>query len=135
MSPTIAALLGIPAGDGVDGRGRARSGVRLAMQDGDEITELDPDERPDHVVVFLWDGVNPNALHDAVDRGEAPGIASLIERAPPTDTAASRRCRPPHWPTTRHSAPVCSPDGRGYSTTPGSTGTGTSMSTCSTITR
>ena len=59
----------------------ARSGVRLAMQDGDEITELlDPDERPDHVVVFLWDGVNPNALHDAVDRGEAPGIASLIER-------------------------------------------------------
>ena len=58
-----------------------RSGVRLAMQDGDEITELlDPDERPDHVVVFLWDGVNPGALHDAVDRGEAPGIASLIER-------------------------------------------------------
>ena len=81
VAPTIAALLGIPAGDGVDGRGRARSGVRLAMQDGDEITELlDPDERPDHVVVFLWDGVNPNALHDAVDRGEAPGIASLIER-------------------------------------------------------
>jgi hypothetical protein len=66
---------------GLDGRGRVRSGARLAMQDGDEITELlDPDERPDHVVVFLWDGVNPNALHDAVDRGEAPGIASLIER-------------------------------------------------------
>lgn len=81
VAPTIAALLGIPQRDGVDGRGRPRSGVRMAMQDGDEITELlDADERPEHVVVFLWDGVNPNELHDAVDRGEAPNVAALIER-------------------------------------------------------
>ncbi|MEO0493963.1 MAG: alkaline phosphatase family protein [Actinomycetota bacterium] len=81
VAPTIAALLDIPAADGVDGRGRPRGSARLAVQDGDEIAGLlDPDERPEHVVVFLWDGVNPNALHDAADRGDAPNVASLIER-------------------------------------------------------
>ncbi len=81
VAPTIAALLGVPPGDGIDGRGRPRSGVRLAMQDGDELTSLlDPDRRPEHVVVFLWDAVNPNELHDAVDDGDAPHVASLIER-------------------------------------------------------
>ena len=81
VAPTIAALLGLPTTDGVDGRGRARPGVRLAVQDGDELTSLlDPSTRPDHVVVFLWDGVNPNELHDAVDAGDAPHVAELIER-------------------------------------------------------
>lgn len=81
VAPTIAALLGVPAGDGVDGRGRPRQHARLTVQDGDEIGSLlDPDQRPDHVVVFLWDGVNANELHDAVDAGDAPNVASLIER-------------------------------------------------------
>ena len=81
VAPTIAALLGVPAGDGVDGRGRPRTGVRLAVQDGDEVISLlASDAHPDHVVVFLWDGVNINELHDAVDDGDAPNTAALIER-------------------------------------------------------
>ena len=81
VAPTIAALLGITPQDGVDGRGRPRSHSRLAVQDGDEVSSLlDPDTRPEHVVVFLWDGVNANELHDAVDDGDAPNIAALIER-------------------------------------------------------
>ena len=81
VAPTIAALLAIPPGDGVDGRGRARSGVRLRVQDGDEVSDLlDPDQRPEHVVVFLWDGVNANELHDAIDAGDAPHAAALVER-------------------------------------------------------
>ncbi|MEM9468029.1 MAG: alkaline phosphatase family protein [Actinomycetota bacterium] len=81
VAPTVAALLDLPVGDGVDGRGRPRTGTRLAMQDGDEIASLlDPDGRAEHVVVFLWDGVNANELHDAVDAGDAPNVAGLIVR-------------------------------------------------------
>ena len=81
VAPTIAALLDLTPTDGVDGRGRPRRSVRLAMQDGDEIAGLlDADERPDHVVVFLWDGVNANELHDAIGDGDAPNAAALVER-------------------------------------------------------
>lgn len=81
VAPTLAALLGCAPIDGVDGLGRPRPGVRLAVQDGDEATALlDPDTRPDHVVLFLWDGCNPQALHDAAAAGDAPRIAELIER-------------------------------------------------------
>ncbi|MDG2026644.1 MAG: alkaline phosphatase family protein [Acidimicrobiales bacterium] len=81
VAPTVAALLGCAPIDGHDGLGRARSGVRLRVQDGDEaIALLDPDQRPDHVVLFLWDGCNPQALHEAAASGEAPAIAALIER-------------------------------------------------------
>ena len=31
-------------------------------------------------MVFLWDGVNPNALHEAAASGAAPNVAALIER-------------------------------------------------------
>lgn len=81
IAPTVAALLGCARIDGVDGLGRPRAGVRLAVQDGDECEALlDPDTRPDHVVVFLWDGCNPQALHEAAAAGEAPRVAALIER-------------------------------------------------------
>lgn len=81
VAPTVAALLGCAPIDGTDGLGRPRTGVRLRVQDGDERTELlDPDQRPDHVVLFLWDGCNPQALHEAAAAGEAPHIADLIER-------------------------------------------------------
>jgi len=81
VAPTLAALLGCSPTDGVDGLGRARAGVRLLVQDGDECAEiLDADVRPDHVVLFLWDGCNPQALHDAAAAGDAPRIAELIER-------------------------------------------------------
>ncbi|MEZ5166454.1 MAG: alkaline phosphatase family protein [Acidimicrobiales bacterium] len=32
------------------------------------------------MVLFLWDGCNPQALHEAAASGEAPRIAELIER-------------------------------------------------------
>ncbi|MEM9203964.1 MAG: alkaline phosphatase family protein [Actinomycetota bacterium] len=81
VAPTIAALLGVAPRDGVDGRGRRRRNARLAMQDGHEITTLlDPDQQPDHVVVFLWDGINANELHEAIDAGDAPNTAELVER-------------------------------------------------------
>jgi len=81
VAPTLAALLGCPPIDGLDGVGTKRSGVRLPVQDGTERHELlDTDERPDHVVVFLMDGTNNNALHAAVADGAAPSIAALIER-------------------------------------------------------
>jgi len=81
VAPTLAALLGCEKIDGVDGVGSPRSGLRLAVQDGNERTEmLDPGERPDHVVVFLMDGTNNNALHAAIAEGMAPNIAALAER-------------------------------------------------------
>ena len=40
---------------------------------------LDADERPRHVVGFLFDGTNPNVLYDMAARGEAPNVARLIE--------------------------------------------------------
>lgn len=81
VAPTIVALLGCPEIDGNDGLGRPRSDIHLKVQDGDAQTALlDPETRPEHVVVFLWDGCNPQALHAAATRGDAPNIARLIER-------------------------------------------------------
>jgi phosphonoacetate hydrolase len=81
ISPTLAALLGCERIDGYDGLGRPRADVRMKIQDGDEAAGLlDPDQRADHVVLFLWDGCNPQALHEMAANGEAPRIAELIER-------------------------------------------------------
>ncbi|MFT7608810.1 MAG: phosphonoacetate hydrolase [Candidatus Aldehydirespiratoraceae bacterium] len=81
VAPTIAALLGCPEIEGHDGLGQPRSGIRLKVQDGDaQMALINPDTPPEHVVVFLWDGCNPQALHAAAARGEAPNIARLIER-------------------------------------------------------
>ncbi len=70
-APTIAALLGCaPRPDG----------NYVAVQDGDALTHvLDPAERPQHVVAFLFDGTNSNVLYDMCARGEAPNVARLIE--------------------------------------------------------
>jgi phosphonoacetate hydrolase len=81
VAPTLAALLGCTTIDGVDGLGRPRPGARLRVQDGEEAAGLlDLEARPDHVVLFLWDGCNPQALHAAAASGEAPRIAELIAR-------------------------------------------------------
>jgi hypothetical protein len=73
VAPTVLALLGVPAGS---------DGTHLAGQDGEVRHDaLDPtDGAPAHVVVFLFDGTNPNVLHDMAARGEAPNVAHLIER-------------------------------------------------------
>ena len=68
-----------PAGVGLNGL--ARPDALLRRQDGEVLTEVVDERgpRPDHVVGFLFDGCNPNVLHDAVDAGEAPNVARLIE--------------------------------------------------------
>jgi phosphonoacetate hydrolase len=72
VAPTVLELLGIaPDADG----------HHLMAQDGrvlDEALDLDGGG-PKHVVLFLFDGTNPNVLYDMVDRGEAPNVARLIE--------------------------------------------------------
>ena len=81
IAPTLASLLGCAPIDGHDGLGRRRSNLRLKVQDGDERAELiDPDQRAEHVVLFLWDGCNPQALHEMAERGQATPVAELIER-------------------------------------------------------
>jgi phosphonoacetate hydrolase len=73
VAPTILELLGIP---------RLADGSHLGGQDGtvrDDV--LDPGAgRPRHVVLFLFDGTNPNVLYDMAARGEAPTTARLLEQ-------------------------------------------------------
>ncbi len=71
VAPTIADLLGC----GVDDHGH-----HLAGQDGRVRTDvLDlRSGHPDHVVGFLFDGVNPNVLYAMASSGEAPNVARLI---------------------------------------------------------
>jgi predicted AlkP superfamily pyrophosphatase or phosphodiesterase len=72
VAPTVAALLGCaPRADG----------TYVGLQDGNAIEEiLDLDDRPQHVIGFLFDGTNANVLYDMVRRGEAPNVAALIEQ-------------------------------------------------------
>lgn len=82
VAPTVAALMGVaPHPEAVGLNGRRRPDALLRRQDGDVRTDmLDPrDGPPAHVVGFLFDGCNPNVLHDAVAAGEAPNVARLIE--------------------------------------------------------
>jgi hypothetical protein len=70
VAPTVAALMGVAPID--DGR-------YLAVQDGRALDDLlDPGDRPDHVIGFLFDGCNPNVLYDLAARGEAPNVARLM---------------------------------------------------------
>ena len=81
VAPTVAALMGVaPHPDGVGLNGRPRADALLRRQDGEVRTDmLDPRNGPPrHVVGFLFDGCNPNVLHDAVAVGEAPNVARLI---------------------------------------------------------
>ena len=72
VAPTICALAGCaPLADTDD---------YLAVQDGSAISDvLEPNERPAHVIGFLFDGTNANVLYDMARRGEAPNVARLIE--------------------------------------------------------
>ena len=81
VAPTILALLGAPATDGVTATGAIRSDARLRVQDGDEIAPvLATDQHAKHVVVVLLDGANTNLVADAMDRGELPTMAALLEK-------------------------------------------------------
>jgi hypothetical protein len=73
VAPTVLELLGVPPGP---------DGNHLAGQDGavpDDLLDV-RGGRPAHVVVFLFDGTNPNVLYDMAARGEAPTTARLIDQ-------------------------------------------------------
>jgi phosphonoacetate hydrolase len=71
VAPTIAALLGCAPRD---------DGTFFSTQDGQVLTDvLAPNDRPNHVVGFLFDGTNANVLYDMAARGEAPNVSRLIE--------------------------------------------------------
>ena len=72
VAPTVAHLLGCAPLD--------EEGTYLPGQDGEVRLDLvDPGSaRPEHVVLVLWDGTNPNVLYDMAMRGEAPNVARLI---------------------------------------------------------
>jgi hypothetical protein len=76
VAPTVAALLGCRPVGRPD-----RGDVYLHGQDGEVRTDvLDPASDPPALVVgVLFDGTNPNVLHDMAARGEAPNVARLIE--------------------------------------------------------
>lgn len=63
VAPTVAALLGLAPPRGAEGAAIAEV--------------LDDRERPDRVVVFLWDGTNANELHAMAEAGELPAVARL----------------------------------------------------------
>jgi phosphonoacetate hydrolase len=81
VAPTVAALLGLePHRDGIGSTGDRRADALLRRQDGDPVAEVIDGTLADHVVVFLLDGCNANLLHDAIESGEAPNIAALVDR-------------------------------------------------------
>lgn len=81
IAPTIAALLGVtPHPRSLGPTGMTGSGGLLARQDGEPISSVLDGEQAEHVLVVLLDGCNANLLHDAMDSGEAPNIASLAAR-------------------------------------------------------
>jgi phosphonoacetate hydrolase len=72
VAPTVLTLLGIEP----DGNAQ-----HLRDQDGEVRADaLDLAAGPArHVVLFLFDGTNPNVLHDMAARGELPNVARLME--------------------------------------------------------
>jgi hypothetical protein len=72
VAPTVLELLGV---------GRRPDGRHLDGQDGEvreDVLDL-AGGHARHVVVFLFDGTNPNVLYDMAARGEAPVTARMIE--------------------------------------------------------
>ena len=81
VAPTVAATLGFaPHPDGIGPTGAPRPDALLARQDGDPLVELLDGTTAEHVLVVLLDGCNANLLHDAVDAGDVPTIAGLVDR-------------------------------------------------------
>ena len=78
VAPTVAALAGVAPRRGRGRFGEPRDDVLLARQDGEVLPVVEG--TADHVLVVLWDGLNANQLHDAIDAGEAPNAARLVER-------------------------------------------------------
>jgi phosphonoacetate hydrolase len=82
VAPTLLALLNAPKIDGRTANGSSRPDARLRAQDGDELHALlDAATGPAlRVVAVVFDGCNTNLVADAIDAGETPTLAGLIER-------------------------------------------------------
>ena len=80
VAPTVLALLGVEPTGGVARNGSHRDDAYLKRQDGDPVLDLleGGGDKPRHVIGFLFDGMNPNVMHDMVASGEAPNLARLI---------------------------------------------------------
>src|SRR5205823_8528732 len=80
VAPTLALLLGLPAGPGIGLNGRPRPDAYLVRQDGEPLADLvPPGQRPHHVVGFLLDGANPNTLYRLAAPLVAPNAARRCE--------------------------------------------------------
>ncbi|HUW02701.1 MAG TPA: alkaline phosphatase family protein [Acidimicrobiales bacterium] len=78
VAPTVAALAGVARTQGVDRWGAPTDDLLLKRQDGTVLDELLDGSTAARVVVFLWDGLNANQLHAAIDEGDAPVAAGLL---------------------------------------------------------
>ncbi len=81
VAPTVLALMGGAPVDGVGQNGLPRPDALLRRQDGDVLDGLFDEARtaPRHVIGALFDGCNPNVLHELAAAGELPNIARLID--------------------------------------------------------
>jgi phosphonoacetate hydrolase len=78
VAPTLLALLGAPTIDCLGSSGKRRKG-RLLAQDGSEIqTILSKGKTATRVVAIVLDGCNTNLLADAIDAGDVPNLAKLL---------------------------------------------------------
>jgi phosphonoacetate hydrolase len=82
VAPTLLALLGAPRTAGNTSSGAVRHDARLRAQDGSELASvLDHGTgSAAHVVAVIFDGCNTNLVADAIDAGDVPTLASLIDR-------------------------------------------------------
>jgi phosphonoacetate hydrolase len=81
VAPTLLALLGAPVVDGRSSTGFIRPGARLMAQDGDVLGVVaNGSGVAKHVVAVVFDGCNTNLAADAMDQGEIPSLAGLLQR-------------------------------------------------------
>jgi hypothetical protein len=82
VAPTVLTLMGGAPVDGVGQHGLPRPDALLRWQDGDVIDGVieSPRVAPEHVIGFLFDGCNPNVLHELAAAGEIPNVARLIDQ-------------------------------------------------------
>ncbi len=80
VAPTVARLAGVAPTTGIDRWGEPATDLLLKRQDGRVLDELLDGATAERVVVFLWDGLNANQLHAAIDDGDAPVAAGLLDR-------------------------------------------------------
>lgn len=87
VAPTVAALAGVAPRQGRGRFGEPRDDVLLARQDGAVLDDIVAPAGGSALstVLVLWDGCNANELRAAIDAGEAPNAAALVQRGTALD--------------------------------------------------